>query len=62
MIALLIISCSLLIDSECVIHKTYHADDSACMVAMDAAEQRLAGQRRQIVMLCVEQDQEGVTI
>ena len=61
MIALIVISCSLLIDSECIASKTYHADDSACMVAMSAAEQRLAGQRRQIVMLCVEQE-EGVTI
>jgi hypothetical protein len=59
-VALLVIICALH-SEECVAQKTYYPTDEACHAAMQVAETRLP-ERRQSILLCVEQEPEGVTL
>jgi hypothetical protein len=60
MVALIVIVCSLVSD-DCAASKTYHPTDADCHAAMQVAETRLP-ERRQSILLCVEQEPEGVTL
>jgi hypothetical protein len=57
MIALIVIVCALH-SEECVAQKTYYQTDEKCLAAMQVAETRLP-ERRQSILLCVEQDIQG---
>lgn len=59
-IALLVIICALH-SEECVAQKTYYETDAQCLAAMQVAETKLP-ERRQSILLCVEQEPEGMTL